>query len=75
MRFQSVRGLAQVLDLSLELRETLARSLVLLAFERLALDFELENFSLDFIDLDRHAVDLDSQTRRRLVDQINRLVW
>src|SRR5690606_29659636 len=42
--------------------------------QRLAFDLELQLFALKYIDLLRQAVDLDADTRRGLVDQIDRLV-
>ena len=47
---------------------------VLLLLERLLLDLELHDAALDLVDLGRHRVDLDAQPRRRLVDQVDRLV-
>ena len=40
----------------------------------LALDLELHDAPLDFVELRRHRVDLHAQLRRRLVDQVDRLV-
>jgi hypothetical protein len=58
--FETAGGLFQILDLALELGQALPGGFVLLALERLLFDLELENFSLHFVDLDRHAVDLDA---------------
>ena len=49
-------------------------SLVGLLRERGALDLELTDAPLDHVDLERHRVDLDAQARRRLVDEVDRLV-
>src|SRR5262249_22175325 len=38
------------------------------------LDLELTDAALDDVDLERHRVDLDAQARRRLVDEVDRLV-
>ena len=38
------------------------------------LDLQLEDASLDDVDLRRHRVDLDAQLARRLVDEVDRLV-
>ena len=50
------------------------RRRVLLLLQRRALDLELHDAALDFVDLLRHRVDLDAQPRRGFVDQIDRLV-
>ena len=42
--------------------------------QRLALDLELHDAALDFVELGRHRVDLHAQPGRRLVDQVDRLV-
>jgi hypothetical protein len=52
----------------------LAGSLGLLGLERDLLDLELEDAPLHHVDLGGHRVDLDAQLRRRLVDQVDRLV-
>ena len=72
--FETARGFVQIFDLAFQLRQPLFGRFVFLAFERLALDFELENFTLHLVDFDRHAVDLDAQPRGRFVDQIDRFV-
>src|SRR5690606_15590142 len=47
--------------------------LVLLVEQRLTLDLELENPALHLVDLERHAVDLDPEPARGLVDQVDSL--
>ena len=54
--------------------EPLARRRVALLLERDLLDLELQDAALDHVDLGRHGVDLDAQLRRRLVDEVDRLV-
>ena len=61
-------------ELLLELRQPLARRLVLLLAQRLALDLELHDAALDLVELGRHRVDLHAQLRRRLVHQVDGLV-
>ena len=58
--------------LSSSSRAVLALSLSRL--ERLLLDLELQQASLDLVDLERHAVDLHLDLARRLVDQVDGLV-
>ena len=53
-------------------RATEASSVSLL--KRLLLDLELHDAPLDLVDLGRQRVDLDAQPRRRLVDEVDRLV-
>ena len=48
--------------------------LVALLLQRHLLDLELEDASLDDVDLGGHRVDLDAQLARRLVDEVDRLV-
>ena len=50
------------------------RFLVGFARKRLPLDLELKNFALEHVDLLRKGIDLDTQLRSSLVDQIDRLV-
>ena len=47
---------------------------VRLLAQRLALDLELHDAPLDLVELRRHRVDLHPQLRRRLVDEVDRLV-
>ena len=64
----------EVGQLLFELAEPLLRRLVLFLAQRLALDLELHDPALHFVELRRHRVDLGPQLRRRLVDQVDRLV-
>ena len=64
--------LAQVGQLALDLLAALGRGLVLL--HRDLLDLELLDPALDLVDLGRHRGELDRDARRRLVDQVDRLV-
>ncbi len=68
------RGLVQVGELGLDRLTAGLRRLVLLALERLALDLELEDPAVHFVDLDRRGLDLHLQPRGGLVDQVDRLV-
>jgi hypothetical protein len=72
--FETARGFAQIFDLAFQLPQPLFRRFVFFALERLALDFELENFALHLVDFDRHAIDFNAQPRRRFIDQIDRFV-
>ena len=47
---------------------------VLLLLQRRALDLELHDLSLELVDLGRHRVEFHPQPRRRLVDEVDRLV-
>ena len=35
----------------------------------------LHDFALDHVDLGRHRIELDLQTRRGFIDQIDRFIW
>ena len=74
MRAQLRLLLLEIGELFFELRQPLLRGLVLLLAQRLALDLELHDAAPDLVELRRHRVDLHPQARRRLVDQIDRLV-
>ncbi len=58
----------------LEAFEPLLRGGVGLLAQRRPLDLELLDTTLDLVDLDRHRIDLDPQSARSLVDQVDRLV-
>ena len=68
------RLLLQVGELPLEALEPFDRRGVGLLLQRRAFDLELLDAALDLVDLRRHAVDLDAQATRRLVDQVDGLV-
>ena len=73
-RPQGVDPLLEPGHLAGDLLEALARGGVLLLRQRGALDLQLHRAALQLVDLGRHRVDLDAQLRRRLVDQVDRLV-
>ena len=58
----------------LEFLQPIARRLVGLALERLALDLQLHHAPIDLVDLDRHRFLLGAQLGRRFIDQVDRLV-
>ncbi len=66
--------LAQLGQLALDRVAALGAGLVLVARQRGPLDLELHDAAVELVDLDRLGVDLDAQPRRRLVDQVDRLV-
>ena len=74
LRLHRVGALALLGDLGLERLAALDRRLVLLLEQRLPLDLELDDAPLDFVDLERQAVDLDAQAARGLIHQVDRLV-
>ncbi len=57
--FETSRLAAQTLELVFDVAQTVFRCGVLLAIQRLALDFEMRNTPLEVVDFDRHAADLD----------------
>ena len=74
VRDHRVALFGQAGELLVERREPLLRLRVGLLGQRGLLDLELADAPLDHVDLERHRVDLDAQARRRLVDQVDRLV-
>ena len=64
----------ELLDLRLEIGEPALRRVVGLLFQRLALDLELNQPALEPIHLLGLRVHLHADARRRLVDQVDRLV-
>ncbi len=74
MRGQATALFLQVGELLLQLAEPLDRRLVLFLAQRLAFDLELHDAPLDLVELARHRVDLHPELRRRLVDEVDRLV-
>src|SRR5882672_587017 len=74
LRSQRVGLRPQLGKLIFEFLQALARNLIGLLLQRLALDFELHNAARDFVQIRRHRIDLGSQFRGGLVNQVNRLV-
>ena len=74
MRRHGVALLAQLGQLVLEALQALLRRLVALLLQGQLLDLELADAPGDLVQLRRHGVDLDAQLRRRLVDEVDRLV-
>ena len=68
------RALLKLLQLLLELLQPVARSRIVLLLERLALDLQLHDAAVEFIDLLGLRIDLHPQPRGGLVDQVDRLV-
>src|SRR5215218_3048735 len=68
------RLLAQLGELALDRLAALDRRRVGLLLQRRVLDLELQHPAVDLVDLLGQRVDLDAQPRRRLVDQVDRLV-
>src|SRR5438132_12260636 len=73
-RAQTCRALLQVCELALQRRETLLGRLVRFLAQRLALDLELTDLTLDDVELGGQRVDLDAQPGSSFVNQVNRLV-
>ena len=67
-------ALLEVLELLLERLETFARAGILLLLERLLLDAQPHDFAVDVVELLGLGIDLHLQPRRRLVDEVDRLV-
>ena len=57
-----------------DLLQTRFRLFVFFTLQRLPLDFELDNFTFELIDLLGKRIDLDAESRCSLVDQIDSLV-
>src|SRR5262245_53207574 len=72
--FHGGGALTQLGQLALELLATLDGGAILFLLERRALDLELHDATLDFVDFLRHRVDFDAKTRCGFVDQIDRFV-
>ena len=64
----------QARQLLLELLQAVPRRGVGLLLQRLALDLELQDAPRDLVELGGHRVDLGPEPRRRLVDEVDRLV-
>ena len=71
---QAALFLLQVGELLLELRQAVLRGLVGFLAQGLALDLELHDAALHFVELGRHRVDLHAQPRGGLVDEVDGLV-
>ena len=72
-----LQGRALVLgfrEFLLEFLQTIARRLIGLTLEGLALDFQLHHAPIDLVDLDRHRFLLGAQLGCRFIDQVDRLV-
>ena len=74
MRGEPAAFFLEVGQLLFEPFEALFRGAVLLLPQRLALDLELHDAAFELVELGRHRIDFHPQLRRRLVDQIDRLV-
>jgi hypothetical protein len=66
--------LGQLGDFLLDQRQALLRGLVLFLLDRLALDLELDHPAVELVHRFRLGVDFHLDARRRLVDQVDRLV-
>ena len=73
-RLQGVRFFLDVRQLLLECLQAFARVGIVLALQRLPLDFQLCGSSLKLVDFRGHRVDLDAQRSCRFVNQIDCLV-
>ena len=69
-----VRALALLGERPLELLAPCHRARIVVVAQRLELDLELHDVPVDLVDLGRLGVDLHPDPRRRLVDQVDRLV-
>src|SRR5687767_7533230 len=74
LRLHARRALRELRELALDDLASLHRRGVFFLLQRLPLDLELHDATLDLVDLLWHRVDLDAQPRRRLVDEVDRLV-
>ena len=68
------RAFLQVGQLLLQMRQSLARRMVLFLLECGLLNLQLQNLAFQLINLHRHRVQLHTQTRGRLIHQIHCLV-
>ncbi len=64
----------EILEFLLQCLQTVPRGLIALLLERLALDLELDDPSVEFVDLLRLRIHLHAQARRGLIDQVDGLV-
>src|SRR5690606_15222017 len=74
LRPQGVTLFLQAGQLALEGLQSLGGRLVRFLAQRLALDLELHDATLGFVELDRHGSDLHADLRCRLVDEVDGLV-
>ncbi len=74
VRLEAGELLVEIRQLALDLRQPLPRMGVAFFFQSFPLDFELDDPPAHLIHLRRHRIDLDPQSRRSLVDQVDRLV-
>ncbi len=72
--FHPTRALFEIGDLLFDLGQPFLRDGIILAHQRLAFDLALDDLALHFVNLGRKTVNLDAQSRRGLVYQIDRLV-
>ena len=73
-RLQLTELLALIRQLLAQIRQTLLRRLVGLLLQRDLLDLKPAHNTLQLINLLRRRIDLHSQTRARLINQVNRLI-
>ncbi len=73
-RGQVGRLLLQRLELAFEILQAVLGARIGLLLQRLLLDLEPHDFAVDQVKLFRLGIDLHLQPRRRLVDQVDRLV-
>ena len=71
---ESRERLARRGEFALQLREPPPAPRVVLFAQRLALDLELSDSAVQLVDLLRHRVDLDAESGRGLVHEVDRLV-
>ena len=72
--FERDRFFFQIRQFFLELLQSLLAGRIFFFLERLPLHFMLHDLALDHVDLRRHGIELDLQTRRRFIDEIDRLI-
>ena len=73
-RFQRRRFFLELAQFLLELLEALFASRIFFFFQRLTFHLVLHDLALDHINLRRHGIELDFQSRGRFIDQIDRFV-
>src|SRR6185295_16206191 len=70
----SRRSFLQVGNALFDLVQARFRLLVFFSLQRLALDLELDDLALELIDLLREGINLDAESRRSFIDQVDCLV-